>query len=248
MNVQLPSRTVPPPLDTAVVNFRDLGRYKTATGIPLRPMMVFRSATLSHVNDDDVRSLQHLRIRTVIDLRTTDEQQFDGVAPEALGVTRHDIPLVGKLWIPGEPEDAAGFLAERYTEMFFDNTNRIVEAIETIVSEPGPVLFHCMAGKDRTGVIAASILDLLGVDDVTILNDYGASETEMPLLRALFESRFPEKPIPVPAALFDTAPQRAMSQAIDFVRCECGSIQQLLREAGLSLGTISALRLLLLQR
>jgi protein-tyrosine phosphatase len=248
MNVQLSPLSMPKPLDTAVVNFRDLGRYTTATGIPLRPMMVFRSATLSHLNAHDVTSLRHLGIRTIIDLRTANEQQFDGVAPESLGANRHDIPLVGSVWEPGEPEDGAGYLAERYTEMFFDNTNRIVEAIETIVREPGPVLFHCMAGKDRTGVLAASILDLLGVDDATILGDYGASEFEMPRLRALFEGRFPDRPIPAAAALFDTAPQRAMSQAIDFVRSECGSVQQLLREAGLSLGTVSALRLLLLQR
>jgi protein-tyrosine phosphatase len=237
-----------PDLHTGVVNFRDLGRYRTRTGVALRPMMVFRSATLSHLTEEDIVALRHLGVKTVIDLRTAEEQLAHGVVSRALGARLHHIPIVGQLWIPEDPTDAAGFLAERYVEMFLECTDRLVEAIETIVREPGPVLFHCMAGKDRTGVVAASILDLLEVDDQTILDDYRASEAEMPVLRKLLENHFPERSIPVPAPLFDTAPQRAMAQAIDVVRCEHGSVHQMLRGAGLSLGTITALRLLLLQR
>ncbi len=237
-----------PNVRTGVVNFRDLGNYRTRTGVPLRPMMVFRSATLSHLTDGDIVALRHLGVKTVIDLRTAEEQSAHGVVSPALGAQLHHIPIVGQLWIPGDPIDSAGFLAERYVEMFLECADRLVEAIETIVREPGPVLFHCMAGKDRTGVVAASILDLLEVDDEIVLQDYGASEASMPALRELLESNFPERPIPVPAPLFDTAPQRAMAQAIDVVRCEHGSMHQMLRGAGLSLGTIAALRLLLLQR
>jgi protein-tyrosine phosphatase len=235
-------------LKTGVVNFRDLGRYRTNAGVALRPMMVFRSATLSHLTNDDVVALRHLGMKTVIDLRTTQEQAADGVVPASLGATVHSIPVVGQLWTPTDTGDTAAFLAERYVEMFLECTEQIVEVIETIVREPGPVLFHCMAGKDRTGVVAASILDLLEVDDATILDDYGMSELEMPALRQLFLDHFPDREIPVPAPLFDTAPQRAMEQAIEVARSEHGSIHQLLRGAGLSIGTITALRLLLLQR
>jgi protein-tyrosine phosphatase len=237
-----------PEITTGVVNFRDLGRNQTAGGIRLRPMMVFRSATLSHLTESDITALRHLGIRSVIDLRTDEERASLGVVSESLGAAVHHIPIVGQLWIPGDPADAAGFLAERYVEMFLDRTEQLVAAIETIVREPGPVLFHCMAGKDRTGVVAASILDLLEVDDKAVLDDYAASEAEMPALRRLLEAHHPEKSIPVSAPLFDSAPPRAMAQAIDVVRCEHGSIHQLLRGAGLSLGTIMALRLLLLQR
>jgi protein-tyrosine phosphatase len=237
-----------PQIRTGVVNLRDLGRYKTAAGTELRPMMVFRSATLSHLTDEDIVALQHLRVRTVIDLRTAEEQLTDGVISDAVGASVHHIPMVGQLWIPEQPTDAAGYLAERYVEMFLDRTEQLVQTIETIVREPGPVVFHCMAGKDRTGIVAAAILDLLEVDDRVVLDDYNASEAEMPALRQLLESRFPDRSIPVPAPLFDSAPRRAMAQAIDVVRCEHGSMHQLLRGAGLSLGTITALRLLLLQR
>jgi protein-tyrosine phosphatase len=237
-----------PQLKTGVVNFRDLGRYRTEAGISLRPMIVFRSATLSHLTDDDVVALRHLGVKTVIDLRTAHEQAADGVFPVALGASLHSIPVVGQLWTPTDTGDTAAFLAERYVEMFLENTEQIVRVIETVVREPGPVLFHCMAGKDRTGVVAVSILDLLEVADATKLADYALSEQEMPALRQLFLEHFPDREIPVPAPVFDSAPQRAMAQAIDVVRCEHGSIHQLLRGAGLSIGTITALRLLLLQR
>lgn len=247
MSAVLPDLSATRP-ETAVVNFRDLGIYSTATRVPIRPMTVFRSATLSHLHTHDIESFRHLGVRTVIDLRTSAEQEIDGVVPALVGANLHTIPLVTTGWVYEEPADPIGYLAARYVEMFLECTTALAHVIETIVREPGPVIFHCMAGKDRTGVVAATILDLLGVSDESILHDYAISEQDMPLLRTLLEQRFPDRPIPTHASIFDTAPVRSMAQAIDFVRCERGSIQQVLRDAGLSLGTISALRALLLER
>jgi protein-tyrosine phosphatase len=181
------------------------------------------------------------------DLRTPQEQELDGVVSGAIGAQLRTLPLLTSLWVPSPADDPAEYLAARYIEMFLDCTPKLAEIIETIVREPGPVVFHCMAGKDRTGIVAATILDLLGVADETILHDYALSESEMPRLRTLFEERFPQRPIPAHANLFNNAPVRSLAQAIDYVRSERGSVQQLLRDAGMSLGTIAALRTLLLQ-
>ena len=246
MSVVLPDQKTKQP-STAVINFRDLGMYSTANRVAIRRMTVFRSATLSHLEDDDIRALRHLGVKTIIDLRTPEEQELDGVVSSHVGAQLRTLPLLTSLWVPPQAADSVEYLAARYIEMFLECTSRLADIIETIVREPGPVVFHCMAGKDRTGVVAATILDLLGVADETILHDYTLSEPEMPRLRTLFEQRFPQRQIPVHANLFDTAPVRSLAQAIDYVRSERGSVQQLLRDAGMSLGTIAALRALLLE-
>jgi protein-tyrosine phosphatase len=233
-----------------IVNFRDLGGHVGHIGARVRTAMIYRSATLSHANEADLNALRHLRIRSVIDLRTEHEQLTDGVVPASLGATLHTIPLINSLWKPAGTEDPIAYLADRYVEMIDEGAPGIVAAIDTIVREPGPALFHCMAGKDRTGLLAASVLHLLGVDDEVILADYAKSEQAMTALREMFLNRFPDRKDEILAqpTLFNVAPRSALVGAMSHAQAAHGSIEHLLRAHGLTSGTIFALRVLLLHR
>lgn len=230
---------------TRIVNFRDLGGHRTTDGGRVRTGMLYRCATLSHATADDVAQMRLRRIRLVIDLRTEAERVDDGVAPSSMRATVHAIPLIDQLW--GEravDESPEGYLGDRYIEMFEFGAPRLVRVIETIVTHPGSATFHCMAGKDRTGVLAATILTLLGVSETSVLDDYERSADAMSSLRAMFLHRFPERAEELlrQPSVYDAAPRSAMKRALDHVSQTHGSIEEYIRSAGLTSGTLSALR------
>ena len=151
-----PSRRLPV---EGCVNFRDLGGYRVADGRRVRWRRLFRADGLSRLSDDDRSLLRDLSLATVIDLRTRDEVQERGSFPvDALPVAYYSLPLTDVLPSPEElPSWAeASFVAARYADMLSGGTAVLKQSIE-ILAAPGalPAVFHCSAGKDRTGVLSA---------------------------------------------------------------------------------------------
>jgi protein-tyrosine phosphatase len=106
------------------------------------------------------------------------------------------------------------------------------------------LVFHCAAGKDRTGVLAAIVLGLLGVDPDVIAADYSLSGASMPRLRAWFEATVPEARSIMtnqPEA-FMQAPVEAMSLFLEGVEARYGSVAAYADGIGVTSGTIAALR------
>jgi protein-tyrosine phosphatase len=176
------------PLD-GPLNFRDLGGYAIGQDRVTRRGQLFRSdghETLS-VRDAD-RLIEELGIRAVIDLRTADEVARSG--PSMLstrGVQMHHIPIIDqtkKLWENGDTK-----LSAVYLTMLRDASTRFVATVELLANLDGPTVFHCAAGKDRTGLVAAMVLDLLGVTDDDIADDYAVTAHIMPAMRKRFDDR-----------------------------------------------------------
>jgi protein-tyrosine phosphatase len=166
------------------LNFRDLGGYPTADGRRVRWGRVYRSDGLHRLSDDDVRILDRLGVSTVCDLRGHPEVR-DEPSRLADGVVRHHHPMPPSR--EGEPtlDDRirAGELArveledvvDLYLLMLEDSAPSVGATLERIAdgtADGGAVVFHCTAGKDRTGILAGLLLSLLGVDDDLILDDY----------------------------------------------------------------------------
>lgn len=163
---------------SAPVNLRDLGGVRIAGGV-LRHGFAIRADDLSYVTDEIAAQLVDDGLRSVIDLRSNIETAITGRGPLAdHAVTYHHVPLLTDITGALRSEDfVSGDYCGRYAPMYVSMFERaaplIVHALAVMATAPGAVAFHCAAGKDRTGVLAASLLLALGADDETIVADYG---------------------------------------------------------------------------
>jgi protein-tyrosine phosphatase len=162
-----------------VFNFRDLGGHPTADGRTVRWRRLFRSDALSGLTPEDRRPFQQLAIRTVLDLRLPDEIARDGRVPPWDGLTYRNIPPQYPAWELNPYHDGldpARYLADRYREMADNGAAQLAGAVATLAdSAHSPTVVHCKFGKDRTGVVCALLLSLLGVPDEHIDADYTRS-------------------------------------------------------------------------
>jgi protein-tyrosine phosphatase len=165
-------------------NFRDIGGYITKTGKHVLPGKVFRSDELSELSDSDLLTLKEIGLRWIFDLRNKREvtKKMDRIPPDASFEYAHT-PIYEK-----EPKreylPAILFgrhkLGEILAERYFYMIEKRAEAFGKILSyfaDPKnfPIVYHCTAGKDRTGIITALILSILGVPEETIVADYSLS-------------------------------------------------------------------------
>ena len=168
----MPSRFLPL---TGCSNFRDLGGLPTASGALTRWGRVFRSDTLQVLTDEDVkRIVTEVGLQTIIDLRTSREITNEGRGPlEDEDVAYVNLPFIADLEVQDEVPDAVerDVLAD-YVHMLDTASALIAEAVQTIATSTGPVVFHCAAGKDRTGILAAITQSLVGVPRDVIVGDY----------------------------------------------------------------------------
>ncbi len=240
------------PFDS-LFNVRDLGGYATAEGRHTRWRMLFRADGLNRVQGDDLERLAGLGLRTVVDLRTPDERTERGTFPvESIPVDYHHFPVLQQTW-EGQMLDAtmdgAEFLTARYREMLDVGAEAIAGALGVLADERVyPAVFHCAAGKDRTGVLAALVLGLLGVPDETIAADYGLSQVGMAAMVKWIRVNRPEVADSMtdqPGTLLE-APPHAMRALLDQVRTEYQSIEGYARTIGVSDQTIDDLRTTLL--
>jgi protein tyrosine/serine phosphatase len=171
MMAEMASRFVPL---TGCSNFRDLGGLPTATGTTSWGR-VFRSDTLQELTEADVRHVvDEVGLAQIIDLRTTREIKAEGRGPlEAHDVAYVHLPFIADLDVHDEvPETKERDVLADYRHMLDTAGHIIAEAVHTIASSPGPVVFHCAAGKDRTGILAALCESLVGVPRDVVVGDY----------------------------------------------------------------------------
>jgi protein-tyrosine phosphatase len=161
-----------------VFNFRDLGGYKGLDGRTVRFGRLYRADDLCRLSGEDLATFADLGIRTVIDLRRPEEIARKGRVFEGTHTYRH-AHLVHPDWpdFDGDTSARVEFLLERYLEMAEHGGAAIGASLRTVADPAAlPLVFHCMAGKDRTGLVAAFTLYLLGVSEDDIADDYAVSE------------------------------------------------------------------------
>lgn len=171
-------------------NVRDLGGYPFVTedghtGVTQRGVLL-RGDALGGLRAADVEALEQLGLRRVIDVRSSFELRHwpDPFAPGGRlarpAITYVHIPMLDQLNSSG----LRGQIPRRMSDVYLDLLDHDAESLRRVVEAldgPGCVLFHCRAGKDRTGVIAMLLLGLAGVDDATIVDDYAATGEYMSL-------------------------------------------------------------------
>ena len=162
-------------------NFRDLGGYHTLSERTLKWGQLFRSGHLGTPSQFDHTLLQNLGIKTIIDLRSPQERRsmpdtvFHGVANLHIPLFRSD-PFMYR-HIMFQRHKLGQRLEDIYTTWVIDGSAKELGHILQIISDPDnlPLLFHCTAGKDRTGITAAILLLALGVSETTTIADYTLS-------------------------------------------------------------------------
>lgn len=169
-------------------NFRDLGGYKNRDGQQLKWGMIYRTDKLSSLSEEDQRYLQRLEVKRIVDFRS-DEERLS--APHALAsgyavrvdampitVDAAQIELVTARLQQEDvsADDMAAFLVDANREMVVRYTPVYRQWMHSLLEQDHyPQLFHCTAGKDRTGLAAALLLHALDVPEDTIMEDYLAT-------------------------------------------------------------------------
>lgn len=166
-------------------NTRDLGGYATKYGRHVAWRKTFRSGNLASVDQAGIATLKQLNVTRVIDLRSRREREAE---PDPFGpddnIELVDIPLFDDLDPRHMPE--GNVLLGLYLQALKTQGQTFVEIVRQIGSSSGAALFHCTAGKDRTGLVAALLLSLAGAATEDIITDYAMTADRIrPLLDGL---------------------------------------------------------------
>jgi protein-tyrosine phosphatase len=171
-------------------NFRDIGGYPTVDGKRIRYGRVFRSDVLAKLTGADYQKLSDLKIRTVCDLRSAAEREREKTqwkATPPAEIVSLDVMAANPeraqedptrtffarlLAKGGKPEDAAALMSESMRTMALTAAPLYGKLVRRILESGQPLLFHCTAGKDRTGLGTALLMKILGVKDEAIYEDY----------------------------------------------------------------------------
>jgi protein-tyrosine phosphatase len=239
-----------------VANLRDVGGYRNARGQWVRMGLAYRSNELDRMSSDDLATLSKLGIKLICDLRTVSERQRGpDVAPSGVpdinaDVLADDSSQMSALFAPVGNRDAHPPAYQPFnTKDIYRDFVRLASARQAYhtlfekLADPArlPTLFHCTAGKDRTGWAAVVLLTLLEVPRATIVQDYVLTNTFLQgdTLKAL-RSRLYQPNFPSHALIADPADLQA---AFDEVDHEYGSFNNYLaRGLGLDAATIAAIR------
>lgn len=241
----------PPPLLTGAPNFRDMGGYATADGRRVRRGMLYRSEGLGSLSAADLSLLDQLGIRLVCDIRSESErQQLPNCWPASTIETVHlnvsvdlragyDAIAQAIREAPSkEGASAAMMLSYRhFPAAFSGHLNYLFQRI--LSGTATPLVFHCAAGKDRTGFVAAILLSALDVEPHDILKDYlltahywHGPRTEAALRSALTHVLDSPAPPEVITALSMASP-RYLQAAFNTIDEEYGGVHAYLDTAGL---------------
>jgi protein-tyrosine phosphatase len=192
-----------------------------------------------------------LGLRTVIDLRTHVERTDHGIAPhDELGSAIVHLPVIDVLWSTEGADQAhpVDYLVTRYLEMTEGigavALAGVVRLLATTDPEACPAVFHCSAGKDRTGVTAAVLLSILGVPDDEIAVDYHHTADAMTDLVSWIRGQTVDDvdPMADQPQVFLTCPPEAMIGFLDTMADRHGTIVDYVRSIGVSDAEIRSLR------
>ncbi|MCS6836485.1 MAG: tyrosine-protein phosphatase [Anaerolineae bacterium] len=238
-------------------NLRDFGGYPTRDGRRVKRGLLYRASSLAHLSDDDLTKLEELGLRLICDLRTPEEV---AEAPDRLPQSAEYLHLPAHAAHNSRPSlrNVFGMMMKRgylerilprlYTEVMIDqNPHVFAEIFRRVAEGQLPLLIHCTAGKDRTGLSAALLLSWLGVEDELIVQDYSISNLfyddfariSSRLLKQLGQLGIKEAEV-YPLMVADP---RTMETTLAHIRHYYGSVEAYLRgPGGLDTATLQAVK------
>jgi protein-tyrosine phosphatase len=234
------------------VNVRDLGGIPTEDGGRTRAGSVIRSDTLGALSADGWRALADHGVVRIVDLRFPEEREED--PPRDVDVEVVNVSVLGRSL--GEDrdyvraleahldsvEDVADHYAWSYVDFLERNRARFGEALGAIADADGPVVIHCMGGKDRTGLVAALLLRLAGVSTNEIGEDYSLSGANLAVFLDDWLASAPSEAERRRREKLSVTPAIAMARVIEDLEGRYGSVAGYLQAAGVTAGQLDRLR------
>ena len=168
-------------------NFRDVGGYQTSQSQSIAWRKIYRSGQPGPLEEDDIQLFHSLGIRLILDLRSDDEES----GSYKTYLTDISTQIINLPVIPGgtksfmavlrgseaDSDEIARFMCGLYSKMVLDYADIFRNMFRAILAcESGPILIHCAAGKDRTGIAVALLMSALDVPVQTITDDYMLSK------------------------------------------------------------------------
>lgn len=223
------------------VNTRDIGGLTTSSGQTVRRGVVFRSDGLRELSARDLDLLvDRIGVRAIYDLRSPIEVSLDGIGPieSRADVGVRERPLIGRTT---DNANLHTYTELDYRRMFAEGADNVAAVIAEL-AEPGgtPAIIHCTAGKDRTGIVVAVLLELLGVPRSSIYADYLATQRNLTaIVRRVAELPSARRNPARPESLsLSTESIEAVFQVLD----HAGGASSWLTSRGVGPETTSALR------
>ncbi len=230
-------------------NVRDLGGYRGQDGRRVRSGMLYRSSSLHRLRDEE--AWRDFGARSVVDLRYDREREAFPL-PDFI---THDIhaPMLPNTW-KSDPEAKKGPAEEFLSAVFHSMLELGQDSVRSVLrqltrSEAYPAVFFCMAGKDRTGVLAAILLSLLGVSEEDIADDFELSGDQVVALVAHLRTRedFENHPMMNQPEPILRAPRGAMERFLAEVDVRYGGLTGYVATLDVDDETVEALQSLLLE-
>lgn len=214
-------------------NVRDLGGYPTEDGKTTKYKAFLRGDSLHGLTKEDEEYLDGYGVRLVIDVRGNNEAFLHPDHIDKRQIKRIHVPLLDHIQSEAMLGKLPGDMGEMYIGLVENSKDGLKEIFTNMAEEEGTTLYHCTAGKDRTGVITMLALKLAGVADEVVLADYAASETYM---KDMFEKqrRMVEKAgVNVPDYVFRSKPEY-MQKLMEHIVRNYGTVKDYLKNIGLS--------------
>lgn len=233
---------------TGCFNFRDIGGYPTTGGRTVRWGRYFRAGRQDRMTEQDLATVSDLGIATQIDLRRPDEALEQGRGPiESMGAAYHNIAVIPE----GGSDELSRLVGDTgisgrrylgYLEFGPESWIRMFEIFSA--AENQPILIHCTAGKDRTGVSTAFLLSVLGVDRALIEADYLLTNRDVARQVDFLEETvgLPEGTDRATMMRLAGVPEDAMRDFLDGLEEKWGGPLAYLRSIGISEAAMEAVR------
>ncbi|MEO1062089.1 MAG: tyrosine-protein phosphatase [Actinomycetota bacterium] len=238
---------IPSELDGLLPNLRDVGGLPAAGGRRVLHGRLYRSDGLQRLDPDQRASIvTGLGVRTLIDLRSELERGRTGEVDAPGGAVIHRVPILDGSYMQAAADGLT--LVDMFDAIAFRETAALAEAVALLARpDAGPTLVFCTAGKDRTGVLVALVLDLLGVDRDAIAADFTASADGVARIIEAFLANFDDGELPdIPPDVL-SAPPEVIVDLLEAVDERAGGARSLLTGAGLDPSAADRLASVLLE-
>lgn len=220
-----------------MVNTRDLGGYETQGGMYSRAHKYIRAAAPTYATSKDIQTLKDYGVKVVIDLRSDFEKECQpNPFQNEKDIDYYEVNLFDSTKAAIVPEEVKTYkdLGGVYIYMLEGMKHKFKELFDIFVKYPYEgVMFHCSAGKDRTGVTAALLLDLIGCHEYDIVKDYSESYENNLKVMAKLEELVDEDN----RAFLESSP-KMMMKFLDYLREHYGSAKEYLVQCGLEIEKI----------